>query len=622
LGLGLGGLGFHQQLKWPTKLFFACPSYKLDWAWVCWVGSYHIPTSIGNLTMLSEVYLSANKFEGSIPLTLRYCTQMQSFSVSDNNLSGDIPNQTFGHLDGLINLDLSNNSFTGSIPSEFGNFKHLSILYLSANKLSGEIPIELGVCLALAELVLGRNFFSGSIPSFLGSLISLEILDLSHNNFSSTIPRELEKLILLNTLDLSFNHLYGEVPVGGVFKNITAFSLIGNKDLCGGIPQLKLAACSRSPSKKHNRSLKNKVILIIVIGGVLISFIGSISIFYLRKKPKKLCSSLSLQNKYLGVSYGQLHEATDGFSSSNLVGTGSFGSVYKGILLHFERPIAVKVLNLERRGASKSFKAECKALGKIKHPNLLNILTYCSSVDYNGEDFKAIVFEFMPNGSLDSLLHSNEHRESRNINLNLLQRLNIALDVALALEYLHRDSEQAVIHCDIKPSNVLLDDDIVAHLGDFGLARLLHGDMGRANRDQVSSSAVKGTIGYIPLEYGAGGPVSPQGDIYSYGILLLEMLTGMKPTDSMFGEGLSLHNFCKRAIPEGIIEIVDSFLVMSFVEERRDVMQQKNIEDNIRECLVSFARIGVACSAEFPAQRMCIKDVIMELLAIKQKLPR
>ncbi|KAJ1426375.1 Serine-threonine/tyrosine-protein kinase, catalytic domain [Sesbania bispinosa] len=481
--------------------------------------SGNIPAVIGNLTMLSELHLLSNEFEGSIPFTLRYCTQLQTIGVSGNNLSGDIPIQTFGHLKDLINLDLSNNTLTGSIPLEFGELKHLSILYLFENKLSGEIPKELVACLALTELVLERNFFYGSIPSFLGSLSSLELLDLSYNNFSSTIPPELENLTLLDSLDLSFNQLYGEVP-RGVF----------------------------------------------------------ISIYYLKKKPKELSSLPSLQNRYLKVSYGELHEATNGFSSSNLVGTGGFGSVYRGSLLNFERPIAVKVLNLATRGASKSFTAECKALGQIKHRNLLNILTCCSSVDYNGEDFKAIVYEHW-------------------------------------IIFTH-DSEEGVVHCDIKPSNVLLDDDIVAHLGDFGLARLLHVTMGHSSRDQVSSSAIKGTIGYVPPEYGAGGPVTPQGDIYSYGILLLEMLTRKKPTDNLFGEGLSLHKFCMMAIPEGITEIVDPRLLVPFAEEHIGV-----VEDNIRECLVSFARIGVACSEDFPAERMHIKDVIVELHAIKQKLP-
>jgi len=461
--------------------------------------SGNIPTAIGNLTMLSELYLHTNRFVGDIPFSLKYCIRMQSFGVSTNNLNGDIPNQTFGNLEGLVNLDLYN-SFTGSIPSEFGNLKHLSVLYLQGNKFSGEMPKELGACSGLTELVLQSNFFCGSIPSFLGSLGSLEFLDLSNNNFSSTIPVELQKLSYLNTLNLSFNHLYGEVPTEGVFNNVTAISLIGNKDLCGGIPQLKLPECSQLSSKKHKWSFRKKLILItaIVVGVGLVSSTLFISIYLFRKRPKTPSTSWSPKNKYVKVSYGELHKATNGFSSSNLVGSGGFGSVYSGSLLPFKTPIAVKVLNLETVGASKSFAAECKALGRIVHRNLLNILTCCSSIDYNGKDFKAIVFEFMPNGSLESLLHDNVEPESRNFSLNLDLVVNIALDVANALDYLHHGSEEAVVHCDIKPSNVLLDDDMVAHLGDFGLARLLHVATGNSSRDQVSSSAIRGTIGYVP----------------------------------------------------------------------------------------------------------------------------
>ncbi|MED6197976.1 hypothetical protein PIB30_061815 [Stylosanthes scabra] len=581
--------------------------------------SGNIPIAVGNLSKLSEVYMGFNRFSGRLPFTLRYCTSMQLFNVRENNLSGNIPTQTFGYQEGLVYLDLSTNSFTGPIPSDFGSLKHLSLVFLYENKLSGVIPMELFSCSALTELYLYTNSFHGSIPSLFGSLKSLEILDLSSNFFSGTIPRELENLTLLNGLNLSDNQLYGQVPLGGVFSNISEISLFKNKDLCGGIPQLNLPPCPKLPSNKHKRSLKKKIVLITIISGLLISSIICFGIYYFTKKPKKLSSSPSLEHRYLRVSYGELHQATDGFSSSNLVGTGSSGSVYRGTLVHFERPVAVKVLNLQTRGALKSFMSECKALGKIKHRNLLNILTCCSSVDYKGDDFKAIVFEFMPNGSLETLLHNNEEIESGNLSLDLMQRTNVALDVAFALDYLHNETEEAVVHCDVKPSNVLLDDDIVAHLGDFGIARLLHGPATTSynSGNQASSSVIKGTIGYLPPEYGEGGSVSPQGDIYSYGILLLEILTGKRPTDAMFGEGLSLHKFCKMAIPEGITEIVDSRLLLTpFDEGERRITQQQTIE----ECLVSFARIGVACSQESPTQRMSIKDVIMELHAIKHKL--
>ncbi|MED6173596.1 hypothetical protein PIB30_061098 [Stylosanthes scabra] len=586
----------------------------------------NIPLVIGNLTMLSFVDLGSNKFEGFIPFTLGNCTKMERFYAPGNNLSGDIPNQLFGYPQGLIELSLYSNSFTGPIPFDLGKLNHLSILHLQDNKLIGEIPMELSGCSALTELKLERNWFHGSIPSFLGSLLSLEILDLSNNNFSSTIPHKLLNLTLLNTLNLSFNHLSGEVPVGRIFNNVTAISLTGNINLCGGIPQLNLPPCPTLPlQKKHKRSIKKRVIISIAFGGVLITFVTFISIYLLKKKAKKLSiKSLALQYGYVKVSYGELHHATNGFSSSNLVGTRNFGTVYKGTLVHFERPIAIKVLNLQTHGALKGFLAECKALGKIKHRNHLNILTCCSSVDYKGKDFKAIVFEFMPNGSLESLLHNTiEDSESANLSLNFVQRVNIALDVAFALDYLHNDSGEAIVHCDVKPSNVLLDDEVVAHLGDFGLARLIHGAASRSSSGQASSSTIKGTIGYIPPEYGGGGSVSTEGDMYSYGILLLEMLTAKKPTDSIFGEGLNLRNFYNIAKAEGIIEIVDSRLLIPTDERdqgRRVITRLQNMEDIVRECLVSFARIGIACSEESPSQRMGIKNVIMELHAIKQKL--
>ncbi|MED6146212.1 hypothetical protein PIB30_032478 [Stylosanthes scabra] len=587
----------------------------------------NIPLVIGNLTMLSEVGLESNKFEGFIPFTLANCTKMERFYAHDNNLSGNIPTQIFSYQQGLVVLSLHSNSFTGPIPFDLGNLKHLSILRLQENKLTGEIPMGLSACSALTELALGRNSFHGSILSLLGSLLSLEILDLSHNNFSSTIPHELVNLTLLNTLNLSFNNLSGEVPVGGVFKNITAISLTGNKHLCGGIPQLNLPPCPALPlHKKHKRSIKKRVILTIAFAGFLIIFVTFISIYLLKKKAKKLSiKSLALQYGYVKVSYGELHQTTNGFSSSNLVGTGNFGAVYRGTLDHFERPVAVKVLNLQTRGASKSFVSECKALGKIKHRNLVSILTCCSSVDYKGNDFKAIVFEFMSNGSLETLLHNNvEDSESTNLSLNLVQRVNIALDVAFALDYLHNDSWEAVVHCDIKPSNVLLDDDMVAHLGDFGLARLINDATSHSSSNQASSSAIKGTIGYIPPEYGAGSSVSIEGDMYSYGIFLLEMVTGKKPTDGMFGEDLSLHMFCNMAIPERISEIVDSRLLIPWPideQERRGVRRHQNMEENFtEECVASFARIGVACSQEIPNEWMSIKDGITELHSIKQKL--
>ena len=203
----------------------------------------------------------------------------------------------------------------------------------------------------------------------------------------------------------------------------------------------------------------------------------------------------------MNVSYQSLLNATDGFSFANLIGVGSFGSVYKGILDHYKHPVAIKVLNLGRHGASKSFKAECEALRNIRHRNLVKVLTACSSTDYQGHDFKALVYEFLGNGNLDQWLHptprTNDALEKPR-KLSLLQRLNIAIDVASAMDYLHYHCETPIVHCDLKPSNVLLDDEMIGHVSDFGLASFLHDIIQDSSTNQLSSIGVRGTVGYTP----------------------------------------------------------------------------------------------------------------------------
>jgi serine/threonine protein kinase len=272
---------------------------------------------------------------------------------------------------------------------------------------------------------------------------------------------------------------------------------------------------------------------------------------------------------------------------------GSFGSVYKGILGEDEMIVAVKVLNLERYGASKSFEAECKVLRNIRHRNLLKIITACSSVDYSGNDFKALVYEYMSNGSLERWLHTDQET------MDLSQRIDIAMDVAYALDYLHHQSGNPVIHCDLKPSNVLLDADMVAHVGDFGLAKFAI--LESSDQTQSQSVGLKGTIGYAAPEYGLANEASIEGDIYSYGILLLEMMTGKSPTDPMFGEAFSLHNYAKAVLTDNAILIA---------------------EPNLTDSIVSVMKIGVACSMESPQDRMAISDVIHQLQSIKGNLGR
>ena len=278
---------------------------------------------------------------------------------------------------------------------------------------------------------------------------------------------------------------------------MSGISITGNKNLCGGIPQLHLPTCSDiSLSGKNGKGkhLSIKIIIAISIAGVsYLAFLVASVFLYGRKKTLRRSSSsiASLGYGYLRVSYQELLKATAGFSTSNLVGMGSFGSVYNGILGQDERTVAVKVLNLQQRGAAKSFMAECKVLRKIQHRNLLSIITSCSSIDHKGNEFKALVFEYMWNGNLDNLLH----HECRS--LSLRERLDIAMDVANALDYLHQ-CETPIVHGDLKPSNVLLDEDMVAHVGDFGLAKFLPDAKEiLSSGDQTSSALMMGSVGYV-----------------------------------------------------------------------------------------------------------------------------
>ncbi|XP_028108667.1 probable LRR receptor-like serine/threonine-protein kinase At3g47570 [Camellia sinensis] len=414
-----------------------------------------LPSSIGNLTLLNDLYLVQNKIHGSKPSSLGNCKSLLNLNLAHNNFHGSIPLAIMGLSSISISFDLSYNALIGSLPLEVGSLKNLATLDVSNNRLLGSIPNSLGNCLSLEWLHLEGNSFEGKIPQSLRELRGLQELDLSRNNLS-------------------------------------------------GHSILRLPLCPSSKSNKNKLSHKMKVILTVVVVLMLCSILLVCLFMFLhwqRVSRKKAFSVPSLKHHLLRVSYAKLLKATDGFSKDKLIGVGNYGSVYKGILDQVQTIVAIKVLNLQLRGASKSFMSECKVLRITRHRNLLKILSACSSVDFQGNEFKALVYEFMANESLEKWLHhdgiENNRQEEESRNLKLIQRLNIAIDVASAIEYLHCHCDSTIIHGDLKPSNVLLDDEMIAHVGDFGLAKIISTISDEVVQHQSNSTTVRGTIGYV-----------------------------------------------------------------------------------------------------------------------------
>ncbi|XP_065636814.1 receptor kinase-like protein Xa21 [Quercus suber] len=577
--------------------------------------SRRLPITLGNLSLLNYLSIDNNKLQGTIPSSIGNCQNLLLLNLSENNLTGTVPKQLFAISMLSISLNLAQNSLVGSVPSEVGNLVHLVELVLSDNKLSGEIPSNLGHCTSLQYLYMDGNFFQGVIPTPLSSLRGVEDIDLSRNNLSGQIPNFLEDLSLKN-LNLSFNDFQGEVSTKGIFKNASAVSFVGNSRLCGGILGLNLPRCLTNKKRKWSFALTMVISVACVIVGV--TMMSYILFYWNKKREKDNSSNSSLRQSLLKVSYQKLLKATDGFSSANLIGVGSFGSVYKGTLGEDRSIVAVKVLNLQRRGAFESFISECEALKNIRHRNLVKIITSCSSMDFHGNDFKALVYEFMPNGSLENWLHMDFETETGQTerNLNLLQRTNIAVDIGCALDYLHHHHcPMTVVHCDLKPSNILFDCDMIAHVGDFGLAKFL---LELMNPKQSSSIGIRGTIGYTAPEYGLGSVVSTKGDVYSYGIILLEMITGKRPTDSMFSEGLNLHKYASMALPNCVMEIMDPKLLNNDDEVTGN--NKCSTTNRTEECLISMVKVGVACSMMLPQERWDISKVISELHLVRNIL--
>ncbi|VAH41245.1 unnamed protein product [Triticum turgidum subsp. durum] len=311
------------------------------------------------------------------------------------------------------------------------------------------------------------------------------------------------------------------------------------------------------------------------------------------------------EKKLKRVSYQDILKATNWFCSVHTISSTCTGSVYVGRFKSDRSLVAIKVFNLNEPGGYGSYFTECEVLRSTRHRNIMRPMTLCSTLDSQNHEFKALIFKFMVNGSLDRWLHSEQHNGIPGRVLNFGQRICIAADVASALDYVHNQLTPPLIHCDLKPENILLDDDMTARLSDFGSAKFLSLDMFIPE----SLDDVGGTVGYMAPEYGMGYEISVGADAYSFGVLLLELLTRKRPTDDMFVDGLTLPIFSESMFPERVAEILDPRMGHEEHQGCAEVWTQRYI--------VPLIALGLSCTVESPKDRPGMKDVCAKLSAIR-----
>uniref|UniRef100_A0A1D1Z0U9 Serine/threonine-protein kinase PBS1 n=1 Tax=Anthurium amnicola TaxID=1678845 RepID=A0A1D1Z0U9_9ARAE len=291
-------------------------------------------------------------------------------------------------------------------------------------------------------------------------------------------------------------------------------------------------------------------------------------------------------------SFKQLHSATGGFGKGNVVGHGSFGSVYRG-LLHDGRKIAVKLMDRSGKQGVEEFKMEVELLTCLRSPYLLGLLGYCSDSDH-----RLLVYEYMANGGLQEHLYPSAGSYGGISKMDWETRMRIALEAAKGLEYLHEHVTPPVIHRDFKSSNILLDKNFHAKVSDFGLAKL--------GSDKVGghvSTRVLGTQGYVAPEYALTGHLTTKSDVYSYGVVLLELLTGRVPVDMKRppGEGVlvswALPHLTDR---EKVVQIIDPAMEGQY--SMKDVVQ--------------VAAIAAMCVQPEPDYRPLMADVVQSLVPL------